>query len=214
MRVFLFLIFLFTLITNTNAQSITLKVLGSSTYTEHAEVGGIRIHVSDEKSKNKLIDTLASIGLINSLKEIKKAERIGRDIRNKEFLVEERDLKLFNKLLMMTSGLPGRILIPYYIMPEHKFEDEDMYAILALDNAKSKATIIATHLKYKIVKILNVDDETTFADPFWDKIDLESEHGKIVVKLLTLLSHPTANSKEPTRERGYNIWVTYELKPI
>jgi hypothetical protein len=63
---------------------------------------------------------------------------------------------------------------------------------------------------------LNIDDDTTLADPLYDNIDMESERGKLVIKLLQLLGggnslHKTESSK-PTRDGGYTILVTYKLK--
>jgi len=214
MKVFAILMLLSLTALNVNAQNITLRVLGKANYVEYAETNGIKISFNKNQLENitKLIDTISLIGIKNQLVPI-----IESNISNKKkFKIEESNLDLFDKLLMVCNNLKVKIDKIYYKLPEHKFENEDNNAILALNNATSQAKIIANNLKYKIVKILNIDDETTYADPFYDKFDMESESGKILVKLLTLLGggnslHKTESSK-PIREGGYNIWVTYELK--
>ena len=119
---------------------------------------------------------------------------------------------------MICNDLKIKVDKVYYKLPVHRFEDEDRNAILALNNATSQAKIIANNLKYKVVDILNIDDDTTYADPFYDNIDIESERGQLLVKLLQLLGggnslHKVESSK-PIREGGYDIWVTYKLRKL
>lgn len=213
MKVFSFLI-LFLVTTNTNAQNITLRVLGKVNYVEYAETNGIIVSInkSELDKKTKLSDAITLIGINNKLVPI-----TGNPTRNiDKFRIEEKDLNLFDKLLIACIDLKVKVDKIYYKLPEHKFENEDNSAILALNNATSQAKIIANNLNCKIVKILNIDDETTYADPFFDNINMESDHGKFVVEMLQLLSdgnslHETESLK-PTREGAYTILVTYELK--
>lgn len=208
----LFLIFQFS-----NAQSITLRVLGKATYVEYAKTNGIIISFNEKElkvKKTKLTDTILSIGIKNKLVPFSKT-----NTRNRfKFRLEENNLKIFDNLLVICSDLGIKIDKIYYKIPEHKFEDEDENAILAINNATSQAKIIANNLHYKIVKILNIDDDTTYADPIYDRIDIESERGKMLIRLLQLLGNRNylkeTETKNPIRQGGYNIWVTYKLKPI
>ena len=213
MRLFAILILLLTTL-NTNAQNITLRVLGKATYAEYAETNGIIISInkSELDKITKLSDTISLIGINNKLVPV-----AGTNTTNKKkFRIEEKNLNLFDKLLIVCNDLKIKIDKVYYKLPEHKFENEDKNAILALNNATSQARIIANNLNCKIVKILNINDDTTLADPLYDNIDMESERGKLVIKLLQLLGggnslHKTESSK-PTRDGGYTILVTYKLK--
>jgi len=208
----LFLIFQFS-----NAQSITLRVLGKATYVEYAKTNGIIISFNEKElkvKKTKLTDTILSIGIKNKLVPFSKT-----NTRNRfKFRLEENNLKTFDNILVICSDLGIKIDKIYYKIPEHKFENEDENAILAINNATSQAKIIANNLHYKIVKILNIDDDTTYADPIYDRIDIESERGKMLIRLLQLLGNinylKETESKNPIRQGGYNIWVTYKLKPI
>ncbi|MDG2193552.1 MAG: hypothetical protein P8K77_01600 [Polaribacter sp.] len=215
MKTFAILILLLT-VTSTNAQNITLRVLGKSTYVEYAETNGIIVSFNkNELDKTvKLSDTISSIGIINKLASINESITNGK----KRFRIEENSLDLFDRLLMICNDLKIKVDKVYYKLPVHRFEDEDGNAILALNNATSQAKIIANNLKYKVVDILNIDDDTTYADPFYDNIDIESERGQLLVKLLQLLGggnslHKVESSK-PIREGGYDIWVTYKLRKL
>jgi hypothetical protein len=213
MKVVAFLIlFLFT--TNTNAQNITIKVLGKANYVEYAEINGVIISInkSELDKKTKLSDTLSLIGISNKLVPI-----TGSNIGNKnKFRIEEKDLNLFDKLLIACVDLKVKIDKIYYKLPEHRLENQDDKAILALHNATSQARVIANNLNYQIVKILNIDDDTLYADPFYDNIDMDSENGKLTLKILELLrgrnSIYKTESLKPKREWNYTILVTYELK--
>jgi len=216
MKYFSFLILVLT-IQFSKAQSITLKVLGKSTYVEYAKTNGVIISFKEKEltdKKTKLIDTILSVGINNKLVPISKVSTQNRY----KFRLEENNLKTFDNLLVICNDLEIRIDKIYYKIPEHKFENEDKNAILAINNATSQAKIIANNLNYKIVKILNIDDDTTYADPIYDKIDIESERGKLLIKLLTMLGNSNylkeTESTNPIRQGGYSIWVTYELKPI
>ena len=215
MKTFAILILLLT-VTSTNAQNITLRVLGKSTYVEYAETNGIIVSFNkNELDKTvKFSDTISSIGIINKLSSINGSITNGK----KRFRIEENSLDLFDRLLMICNDLKIKVDKVYYKLPVHRFEDEDRNAILALNNATSQAKIIANNLKYKVVDILNIDDDTTYADPFYDNIDIESERGQLLVKLLQLLGggnslHKVESSK-PIREGGYDIWVTYKLRKL
>jgi len=215
MKTFAILILLLT-VTSTNAQNITLRVLGKSTYVEYAETNGIIVSFNkNELDKTvKFSDTISSIGIINKLASINGSITNGK----KRFRIEENSLDLFDRLLMICNDLKIKVDKVYYKLPVHRFEDEDRNAILALNNATSQAKIIANNLKYKVVDILNIDDDTTYADPFYDNIDIESERGQLLVKLLQLLGggnslHKVESSK-PIREGGYDIWVTYKLRKL
>ena len=215
MKNYIIALFLLTII-EANSQNVTLRVLGQSTYVEYAETNGIIISFNENELKNvaKLSDSIASIGIMNQLKPIYDSKTTNL----KKFRIEESNLELFDKLMIICNYFKIRINKVYYKLPIHKFDNEDEKAILALDNANSQAKVIADNLKCNIVKILNIDDETTYADPIYDDIDVDSEHGQMVLRLIQLLSR--GNSKFDTesskafREGGYNIWVTYELRKI
>ena len=213
MKVVAFLI-LFLSTINTNAQNITLRVLGKANHVEYAETNGIIISInkSELDKKTKLSNTFSLIGISNKLVPITGSNT---GTKNK-FRIEEKDSNLFDKLLIACVDLKVKIDKIYYKLPEYRFKNEDDNAILALNNARSQAKIIADNLNCEIVKILNIDDDTVYSDPFYDNIDMESESGKLTLEILQLLAcgnslHKTESLK-PTREWGYTILVTYELE--
>ena len=211
-----YILFAFSLISigYCSAQDITLRVLGQSNYIEYAEsnIALISANESNVEKFKAFKDSISANGLDNKLIEI-------TDTKNKkrvQFKIEDEDLNVFDKLLVLCSDLQIKIDKVYFKMPEHLFEEEDKKAILALNNANSQAKILANHLGYKINKILNIDDDTTYSNSIYDDIDFESERGQLILKLFELLggrnSSYETESSSPTRNGGYNLWVTYELQ--
>jgi len=199
-----------------NAQTTTLRILGQSNYIENAETNVAIIAFNKEEIETKktaLILKIDSIGISSSLHKI--IESYNNNNFQERFEVEEQDPELFENFLAICYKLQVRIEKVYFRMPIHKTDHEDKYAIRALRNANSQAEIILNNLDYKIVKILNIDDETTFSDPIFDFIDKDSERGKMVINIIQLLSSTDPNetqSNSPERYGGYNLWVTYEIE--
>jgi len=195
-------------------QDITLRVLGYSNYTEYAESYVVLISTNEsslETIKN-LKDSLVAKGYENKLVKID-------DVKNLtaiQYKIEENDKSKFDNLLILCSDLRIKVDKIFFKMPEHLFEEEDQKAIMALNNANSQANLLANHLGYKIDKILNIDDETTYANPIFEDVDIDSQSGQLFIKLVELLGGRNmlyeTESSQPTRDGGYNLWVTYNLK--
>lgn len=217
MRLFFILILLFSFF-NTNAQTTTLRVLGQSNYVEHAETNGVVVSFTadDMEVKKKALSTkVDSLGIEGEITEVNDHTDLKHN--RPRFKIEEKNRELFDDLIVLCNDLKINIQKIYFKIPPHKFKDEDENAIMAVKNANSQAKIITNHLNYNIIKILNIDDETTYAHPFFDKIDMDSKRGKLMIHLLELLSsnrklYKTESSK-PLRAGGYSIWVTYQIKP-
>lgn len=216
MRVIIILLlsfFSFTL----HSQSITLRVLGQSTFMESAEASGILIRFDDsdiDQGKKMFRDAMASAGVTGKLKLL---EGDTHDQRTYRFEVQENTPELFGELMMVCNKLSVDIKNFYFKFPPHSYVDEDRRAIMALENAKSQATIIAKNLNYKIARVLNIDDETTYADPLFDFIDFDSKEGESMKRVMDILTRIDSQFKvydsSPGRTKGYNLWVTYELSP-
>ncbi|MFT7121236.1 MAG: hypothetical protein ACJAZ9_001414 [Neolewinella sp.] len=76
---------------------------------------------------------------------------------------------------------------------------------------------MAKSLNCRVEEIVNIDDETTYADPLFDAFDLDGEEGDILKRVLGILAefeppHEVYVST-PGKTKGYNLWVTYELRP-
>ena len=214
MKVYILIIFYALSISCSFGQDITLRVLGFSSYTEYAESNVALISTNDSTLEkiNVFKDSLVAKGLN------KKLVKIG-DIKNSkkiQYKIEEKDKNEFDKLLILCNDLQIKIDKVYFKMPEHLFEEEDKKAILALNNANSQAKVLANHLGYKIDKILNIDDDTTYSSSIYDDIDFDSERGELLLRLLELLGGRNTlyetDSSNSTRNGGYNLWVTYNLK--
>ena len=219
MRFFAVFLLINTFIFKLNAQTITLKVLGKAAYVEYAESNGIIVSFSKSDFRSQkliLSDSIKAIGIKSELIPINNGN-FKLAINNKRFRIEENNIERFDKLLIVCNNLKIKIEKVYYKMPIHKFEDEDENAILAFNNASTQAKIISNNLNYKITKVLNIDDDTTESDSIYDIIDKESERGRLVIELLQLLSCRNSlfqnESDNPVRTGGYNLWVTFELKP-
>ncbi|WP_104735972.1 hypothetical protein [Hanstruepera ponticola] len=214
MKLFFLFIF-FTITVNYGlAQDITLRVLGYSSYTEYAESNVALISTNDSSlvKINKLKDSISAYRINSELIEINSL----KNQNSSHFKIEHADINEFDKLLVLCSALEISVNKVYFKMPEHIFEEEDQKAVLALNNANSKAKLIANHLGYKIDNILNIDDDTTYASSIYDAVDFDSERVEVVLRLLELLgsgnSQYETESSKPIRSGGYNLWVTYNLK--
>ncbi len=214
MKIYILIIFYALSISCSFGQDITLRVLGFSNYTEYAESNVALISTNDSTLEkiNVFKDSLVAKGLN------KKLVKIG-DIKNSkkiQYKIEEKDKNEFDKLLILCNDLQIKIDKVYFKMPEHLFEEEDKKAILALNNANSQAKVLANHLGYKIEKILSIDDDTTYSSSIYDDIDFDSERGEILLRILELLGGRNTlyetESSNSTRNGGYNLWVTYNLK--
>lgn len=214
MKFYILFIFSVFFVGYSSAQNITLRVLGQSNYVENAESNVVLIstNASNIEKIDILKDSISAKNLDNEIIKI-------NDLKNQkkiQFKIENEDINMFDKLLVLCNDLQIKVDKIYFKMPEHHFEEEDKKAVLSLKNANSQAKILANHLGYKINKILNIDDDTTYSNSIYDDIDFESERGKLMLRLLELLggrnSLYATESSSPSRNGGYNLWVTYELK--
>lgn len=214
MKFYILLVFSLLFVGYSPAQDITLRVLGQSNYVEYAESNVVLISANESNIEkiDALKDSISANGLDN---EINKVTGL-KNQKKVQFKIEDEDINVFDKLLVLCSDLQIKVDKVYFKMPEHLFEEEDKKAIWALNNANSQAKILANHLGYKIDKILNIDDDTTYSNSIYDDIDFESERGELLLRLFELLGgrnslYETENSN-PTRNGGYNLWITYNLK--
>ncbi|WP_115461731.1 hypothetical protein [Winogradskyella aurantiaca] len=213
MRLFLILISLI-ISTSINSQNrIIIRILGQSNYVESAESNSMMLRVKNSEI-NKihiLSDSLFALGY----KSVPEKVNDYSSHNFSKFRINEASVENFDRIMVLCNELLIPIVSVFYMMPEHSFEDEDIQAILALRNANSQAKIIANHLNKKVLRILNIDDDTTYANSFYDNIDLDSERGQLILKLLEVLSRRnevySKDSKEEFRNGAYTLWVTYEL---
>ena len=213
MKIYILFVFSVFFVGYSPAQDITLRVLGQSNYVEYAESNVVLISANESNIEkiDALKDSISANGLDNELNKVTGL----KNQKKVQFKIEDEDLNVFDKLLVLCSDLQIKVDKVYFKMPEHLFEEEDKKAIWALNNANSQAKILANHLGYKIDKILNIDDDTTYSNSIYDDIDFESERGQLMLRLLELLGGRNSlyetESSNPSRNGGYNLWVTYEL---
>ncbi len=214
--IFLILLLNFTL-ASVNAQTISLKVLGSAKNNEYAESNGVIVSFLSnnlEVKKNTLLDSIRAVGVKSEMIVIEGPSKYSAG--KKRFRIEESNLELFDKLLIVCSSQDIKIDKIYYKMPDHNFESQDANAIMAYNNAASQAKILSNSLNYRIIKVLNIDDDTTESSYIYDLIDKDTEHGKSLIRLMQLLGGGNnsfqTESSLPVKTSGYNLWVTFELK--
>lgn len=214
MKLFLPLFFLVSFISH--SQTATLRVLGLADYYQSAETNVMVFHISDEVldlRMDLLKKQMDSLGIKTPIQPLN--DPLLKFSDQQKFQVEVENIELFEKLVEICYRSNLRIDEIYFEMPPHDYSEEDKYAFLALKNAESQARIIANNLNYKIVQILNIDDETKYADPFFDFVDPDSQRGRNLIKLITILGRidppEITKSRELTRYGGYNLWVTFEI---
>lgn len=211
----LFFILLLLIISNSiNSQNrITIRILGQSNYVETAESNSmiLRVKNSEINKIHILSDSLVALGYKSGPVQVNDYSSHSFS----KFRINEASVEKFDRIMVLCNELLIEVVSVFFMMPEHSFEGEDIQAILALRNANSQAKIIANHLNKKVLRILNIDDDTTYANSFYDNIDLDSERGQLVLKLLEVLSNRnevySRESKEEYRNGAYTLWVTYEL---
>lgn len=171
------------------AQTTTLRVLGQYNYVEYAETNGVNIAISDKEidvKKKLLLNKIDSLGITNNLTQIN--HPVNFQDKTLHFKIEEKNRNVFDQLLIVINDLQINIQKVYFKIPPHQLEDEYLSATMALKNANSQAKIVVHNLNYKIIEILNIADETTYASPIYDNIDLDSKRGRLTIKIINLLS--------------------------
>lgn len=225
-----YLVFAFFIVANCIfSQAITLRVLGQHSYSDQSEayVANITIEenpnkcdpikgfISIEEQQKHLMELIAANGSKSTLIPIK--DFTYSEYRKKSFIIEEPDSEIFDDILTSCNNLQVKVNKTYYKLPEHDFIEEDQKAILALHDARAKANVISSHIKYKVNKLLNIDDDTSDASQLFDLSGYDPEVVKLYMEILGRADSSGMKkneSKSSSRKGRYNLWVTYELIPI
>tara|TARA_R110001632_G_scaffold36869_5_gene93138 strand:+ start:9364 stop:9993 length:630 start_codon:yes stop_codon:yes gene_type:complete len=199
------------------AQSITLKVLGTSKYIDYAESYGVLISVKKNDSLRKIQSFKDSIKTNNISHKITPFKEVRTNYLNKNvYKLVLKSQENLDKLVKICNSLNIKIEKTYFNIPKHSYQKEDEKAVLAFENAVNQAKIIAHNLNYKIIKVLNINDETSKSSGLYDNLDLETEKGQLMARFYDLLSKnprtASIESSKKTRNGGYNLWITFEIK--
>ncbi|MEN0006901.1 MAG: hypothetical protein AAF798_22305 [Bacteroidota bacterium] len=105
----------------------------------------------------------------------------------------------------------------YYWIPGHQFEEEDQYAVRALEDALSKADVFAAYLGKKVVQVLNIDDRTSGMEYYYVDAKTGREEEERIEELLEKigqLQEPTQSVKslKPSVPVSYSLKVTFKLQ--
>jgi hypothetical protein len=152
-------------------------------------------------------ESLVALGFpANSMQPIKSYEsslmrKQKMEIRHTDW---EKVTDLFT-LLRQFNLEPTEVL---YDFKERKYEDEDDWAIGALQDASAKAEMIAKYMGRKIKRIVNVDDDTKSASIF----NQQQEVFIFSPEIEELLSKLEFMSFSNVRKGAYVLRVTFELK--
>ena len=212
------------------AQPAILKVLGKHEYSVEAQGYGV-IFVLEENT-DKCDPVLGFISLEEQLKHLSEAFAVAgfegpitpvtdyspSPYRKKTYRVEVKDQVVFEAVLSELNIKQAIVKKTYYDLPPHRFVDEDESAVAALIDAKEKAAVLVQHLGYKITRLLNVDDDTSGASYLFDTYGdrFSPEQMRQIAEFAQKLTANTAvdaESKSPSRNGSYNIWVTFEIAP-
>ncbi len=227
MRIFLIFLMILGSI-SVYGQTITLRVLGQYTYVDSMEKYVAVIIL--QENPDRCDPVLGFITIEEQLKHLNESIKVigskaipvpvedftYSEYRKKTYRIEEADADKFDEILNICKIRQITIQNSYFKLPKHRFEEEDEKAIGALRMAKLKAGIIADHLDYKVKRVVNVDDETTYASEVFNLLNVDSEKMEEFTYLMDLLSSRdsySSESKTPERKGQYNLWVTFELIP-
>ena len=207
-------ILFFTICFGLYSQNQTLRILGRSNHKVVANSNEVIVVL--KKDQHRIFkDALTIKGYNRNLESIINSKPIKPD--EIKIKINEPNSDLFQEVIFVCNELKIKIEDIYFKIPKHDFNKEYKNAILAYKNAEAKAKIIANHLDCKVSRVLNIDDDTNLANEIFDRIDKNSEEGKVVLELINLLSNSPllfkTESKKPVRESSYHLWVTFEIKP-
>ncbi len=212
-------------------QISTITILGKESYIEKAEAFGIRILF--EENPNRCDPEKGFVPLDQQVLHFKEAAKAkGLDLSNEEELSSDplirhphKKVKYLMPTIESAMALDTlcrlqEILVEelFYKLPKHKYEKEDDKAVSALNDAVRKANFIAEKLGKKVVKVLNIDDDTALAsiDNLMGEYDYDEEKGAEILELIQMLSEiddPFATeSKKPERNGAYSLLVTFEMQ--
>ena len=209
-----FLISLFFLNLFGYSQNIMLKVLGEADYRIKNDGCAIQISLAEQindKQMTQFKDHLTSLGVNYELTKLD-GPRFDKILK---YRIEIADCKFMNTIRNICQDYDIIMSDAYYIMPDHQFNDEDKNAILALENAIQRASMVSKKLNCSY-KIISIDDDTSNSSIIYDILDKDSTWGELMNEFMNSLNSAirNQNSKEPFRYGTYNLWVTFELKPL
>lgn len=221
---FLLILFLFTC-SLANSQEITLRILGSHSYSEMAEK---KVHLIDFNydpdicnliTQNKTIEIQVNEFIAQLQQEKIEYELLHKETSSfnpenkKQFElilpIDNPDFKI--KKLINSKGI--NLVRTYYKFSDNPLLDEDSRAILAYKNSKNKATNLAKNLNCKNIEIVNIDDDTSDANYVYEIINMNlDEEKKELLNALFLQLGDFESNYNITKEGRYNLWVTYKMK--
>jgi len=210
----------------TFAQPTTLQVLGQYTYTNHSQSYGAIIvleenpnkcdpvlgFISIEEQYKHLSESIVSKGSTAKLELVK--DHTYSEYKKETYRIEEPNAEIFEDIIAACNNQNATVKKRYYKLPTSDFASQDDKAVEALIDAKQKAEEITNHIDYKIIKILNIDDDTKIANSMIDLTGKDAAYIEKVMHLMELLSHISNSneSKQATQDGKYSLWVTFEVE--
>lgn len=209
-------------------QEATLRILGSSKYSEIAENKVLLLNFEYNSEICNPITQDKTIEIqVNEFNQNLKSEKIEYKLIHKETLkINPEKSKSYELLLSLdsndykiqkiinSSGI--KRIKTYYKFSENSFLNEDKKAILAFKNSQNKAKEIAKILKYEIVEVVSIDDDTSHVNDVFEILginDLDDERKEMMYSLFDMLNDVELNSNV-TKDGAYNLWVTYKIKGL
>jgi len=210
------------------SQTQTIKVLGQHAYENKVKSFGALISLVEDPNKcdpvkgfisiedqlKHLGESITAKGSKATLKPVDEYQK--SQVKSKSYRIEESNRDLFDQILLVCAQHEAKIIKSYYNYYPHDFVGEDEKAIAALNDAKTKAKELAEHLNCKLVRILNVDDDTRNANSYflqhWSGDKARLADLMSVVNGLDNRYSIDIRSSSPNRSGKYNLWVTFEIE--
>ncbi len=232
-KLFLAIAFCFLFFSNTiygqQAESIsTLTILGNNKYSDRPIGYGIEILFLEDKTKcdpavgfrtleeqeYQFEEYIKDFGWSRKdFKEIKEDLLMGAP--NKKLKFTSTDFSEILKLMLLCEQNKFEVSKTFYLFKPHNFENEDVRAIGALEDAIEKAAVISKIVGKKITKILNIDDDTTNASIFKKQSDFNTEQYELLLEMLQSFGSESRfeNERVSHKQSGaYRLRVTFQIE--
>ncbi|NNE27909.1 MAG: hypothetical protein HKN09_13780 [Saprospiraceae bacterium] len=193
-----------------HTQSTIIDVLGRHEYTQQADMIVFEIDTSNKRNTAEKLDSLFGYLNHNAIP----FESIDQTHDKIEIGIEQLNATEDIQRYLAASNM--RYNSTYYFK-DKPLESQDDMAILALEDAKRRASVMTKKLGKKIKGIKSIDDVVE-KYLFYPELDVNSECKKQVANLLlqyledrrTLVEQ--RKSKNPIRSSIYAIWVSFEVQ--
>ena len=191
-------------------QTRTLSVLGTSNYTLESNMNCALLQIENDSIGDYNLEVVSKLKLSEIAINLK---------GQKEYLFEKRNVKEFENGLEALLNIGFKIEKIFYKFKEYDFREEDQRALKAIENAKETATLMAKSINFRVVDLINIDDDIKRnKNSDWFSCNSEDIMKFLEKEGFTIFSfssvHYPTESNERKMKNTYKIWVTYEIEEL